>query len=61
MFSGPKFLAYVQKPSVYYLRKMIPDEQRMEMLEDMSKRTRRALISHTNPVYKTANEMLLKK
>lgn len=33
MFSGPRFLAYVYKPSPYHLKRMIPDEKRLEILK----------------------------
>lgn len=55
MFSGPRFLAYVHKPSLYYLRKSIPDERRKEIIKQLSDMSTRAIISGSNPLYRRAN------
>ena len=35
MFSGQKFIAYVRKPSPYYLQKMLTQQQRKNLLKSI--------------------------
>lgn len=62
MFSGPKFLAYTQKPSVYQLRKLMTDSEREGVLKKIVDQGTRALkVSPANPVYQSAYQKALKE
>lgn len=61
MFSGKKFMVYVYKPSPYYLRKMMTEEQRADILRLASSTTRKQLVTNTNPVYQRAYEVIKKE
>ena len=61
MFSKPKYLAYVRKPSVYYLRKLMPDERRKKLLKEVMDHSVYPIVINNNPLYQSAYEMVKKE
>lgn len=60
MFSGPKFLAYTNKPSVYYLRKLMPEARREALLKSINETNRSLKITPSNITYQSAYQTALK-
>lgn len=58
MFSSPRFLAYINKPSVYYLRRSLPEEKRVEILKLLTSMSTRQVVTASNPVYRSAFEIM---
>lgn len=58
MFSSPRFLAYITKPSVYYLRRSMPPETRVSILKELDSVTRNQLVTKSNPIYRPAYELI---
>lgn len=59
MFSSQKFIAFVRKPSPYYLQKMLTDEQRKNLLKSIQHHSAKPIsISPSNPVYRNINELV---
>lgn len=58
MFSSPRFLAYIHKPSPYYLRSNLSDERRKVLLRQISDLSTRSVVTSSNPVYQRANELM---
>lgn len=58
MFSSPRFLAYINKPSVYYLKRSLPEEKRVQILKQLTDMSSRQVVTASNPVYRNAFEIM---